>query len=365
MTFSQKIKRIILHIFWAFPIKKNRIAFLCYGCAQYSCNPKYISIQLEQLYGSKFEHIWFYNTDALKEHLPDYVKKYKKNSPAYFYMLLTSEYIITNVTLPRVTPFREKQIRINTWHGTAFKGDTNKFANNYNENNYFIAENRLTHDVFRVKESFNYQGEILDIGMPRNDILLQGDPELVLKIKKKLHLEEDAKVALYAPTFRDSGKSDCFNIDFKALEGALHNKFGGNWIVLCRYHHMQVSKKVNKNIINVSDYPDMQELLLVTDVLITDYSSCMWDFSLMKRPVFLYAEDIEDYIKNERGKFYFPLGKLPFSTAKNNAQLSDVICNFNGRQYISDVAAYHSEMGRFNYKATATDDLIKLIVKNK
>lgn len=362
LTFLQKLERYFLHLFWIFPVNSKRIVFFCYNCTQYSCNPKYISIRLKKEYPDQFEQVWFYENDKVRMQLPEYVKKYKKNSIGYFFNILTAKYIITNVTLPRVTPFRSNQVRINTWHGTAFKGDTNQFYNDYNQNNYFLAENQLTHNVLRLQNSFNYQGEILNIGMPRNDMLIKVDEHLINDVRVKLHLKVDAKVVLYAPTFRNSGNVECFNIDFDDLVKVLEEQFGGKWIVLCRYHHMQNGKIKNDKGIDVSEYPDMQELLLTSDMLITDYSSSMWDFSLMYKPIFLYAPDIEQYISHERGDFFFPLERLPFPIARSNSELFDVIKNFENDKYIHAVNSYQALMGRYNFEGNATDKLVELIL---
>lgn len=356
-----RLKRLILYLFWFFPIRSNRIIYLCYSGTQYSCSPKYISMAIQEKFENRFEQVWVYDSEKVRRMLPGYLHSCKKNSIIYFYFILTSKVIITNVTLPKITPFRKEQIKIDTWHGTAFKGDTNKFKNNYNENDFFIAENQLTHDVFKRKDSFNYQGKILNIGMPRNDILIRGEGGKVEEVKKKLGVRSNIKILFYAPTFRDSGNADCFRVDFRRLVIELEAKFGGKWVVLCRFHHMQKEESNSTEGIDVSEYPDMQELLLCADILITDYSSCMWDFSLMDKPVFLYASDIDDYIENERGDFYFPLKELPFPIARSNNELIEAVQSFQRDKYSMALKVYQKKMGRFNYSGDATYKLIEMI----
>lgn len=365
-TFKQKLAWILLHVFWVFPINTKRISFLCYGCSQYSCNPKYISRYIHENYADQFEQVWFYDNIELKNQLPDYVKKYKKNSFHYFWALTTSKFVIANVTLPRVVHFRKRQVKVNTWHGTAFKGDRNKFGNDYNRFDYFIAENQLTEKVFRLKESFNYQGNILEIGMPRNDILINADVKLGEKVKAKLGISSDTKVVLYAPTFRDSSDSDCFGIDFKKLLDGLVSKFGGNWIVLFRYHHLQKNKVYVENCVDVSNYPDMQELMIMSNILITDYSSTMWDYSFTNKLVLLFATDIARYVGKERGNFYYPLDRLPFPIATCNKELLQGIYSYDYEEYIKEIKRYHNELGRFNYTGNATKKFVeKIIIENK
>lgn len=362
LTFKQRLKKIILMPLYFLPIKKKRISFICYNCTQYSCNPKYITEYIYKHYSDEYDLIWFFDSEDVKNKLPDYVRQFKKNTIGYFLALATSEYVISNVTLPRIVTFKKKQKTINTWHGTAFKGDKNKYGNDYNRFDYFIAENELTSGVFRQKDSFDYQGEILKIGMPRNDILINSDANQIMCLKEYLGLNHDVNVLIYAPTFREDINNAPFNIDFGRLIDSLQTKFGGKWVVLFRYHHMQKGRIYLQDSIDVTLYPDMQELLLISDILIMDYSSCMWDFSLMDKPVFLYAEDVEKYIMHERGEFYYPLEKLPFSISKNNDELNEKISEFDKDEYVSKVSKYHQVWGRYNMNGDSTKLFVEKIL---
>lgn len=371
LTVKQNIEKFFLSVLKLFPIKENRIAFICYNCTQYSCNTKYISEYLHEHYGNEFELVWYYDNTRLADILPDYVKKYKKNSLGYFISLSTAKIVISNVTLPRVVSFRKKQKKINTWHGTAFKGDNNSHGNDYNRFDIFLSENELTCGVLRKKDSFNYQGKICKIGMPRNDILINDDKEQKLEIKERLGIKAHERILLYAPTFRETKGSAPFHIDFDKLKDSLSKMFGGEWIVAFRYHHMQEDRPdVNGNI-DLSFYPDVQELLLAADILITDYSSSMWDFSLKTKagspsPVFLYAEDYDQYVKKERGSFFYPYKELPFPIAKNNHDLITCIEHFDEEQYIKAVKFYHAQWGRYNYKGDATSRFVEdIILENR
>ncbi len=367
LTVKQNIEKIILSVFRLIPIKKNRIAFICYNCTQYSCNPKYITEYLYKHYGDKFELIWYYDQDRLTDMMPDYVKKYKKNSIGYFVTLSTSAIVVSNVTLPRVVSFRKDQRKINTWHGTAFKGDNNSHGNDYNRFDLFLSENELTCGALRNKNSFNYKGKIYKIGMPRNDILINDNKGMISEIKKKIGLRANQKMLLYAPTFRETKGSAPFHIDFENLKKSLQKRFGGEWVIAFRYHHMQEGRPDVKKSIDLSSYSDMQELLLVADVLITDYSSSMWDFSLKTKennlsPVFLYAEDYEQYVSKERGSFFYPYEKLPFPMAKNSRELVTCIEQFDEKSYLNAVESYHRQWGRFNYKGNATERFVNDII---
>ena len=127
------------------------------------------------------------------------------------------------------------------------------------------------------------------------------------------NIKKDTKICLYAPTFRNSDSISCYDLDYNRLHEALVKRFSGDWVILVRYHfrlkNTKIPKKYENTVINVTNYPDMQELLCVTDFGITDYSSWICDYVITKRPGFLYTTDIEKYIDTERG-FYHTLDYL-------------------------------------------------------
>ena len=151
---------------------------------------------------------------------------------------------------------------------------------------------------------------------------------------------------LYAPTFRNSHTLDLYDVDFARLKASLEKRFGGEWVIVLRMHYYLADKAMAVGapwLLNATDYPDMQELLLASDVLLTDYSSCMWDFSLMKKPCFLYARDINEY-RGERD-FYTPIESWPFPLAADNDGLEKVIAEFDEAKYRADAARHHAELG--------------------
>lgn len=112
-------------------------------------------------------------------------------------------------------------------------------------------------------------------------------------------------VTFFFMTSAYKGDADCFSVDFLKLKAHLEDRFGGSWQVAFRYHPLQKKRNLPSGCIDLSTYEDMQELLMCTDILVTDYSSCMWDFSLMGKPCFVYASDIDRYINDERGAFLY------------------------------------------------------------
>jgi CDP-glycerol glycerophosphotransferase len=158
------------------------------------------------------------------------------------------------------------------------------------------------------------------------------------------------KIVLYAPTFRKEVEKSIsvYNLDFERISQALSKRFDGEFLVLYRFHHMLYETNYNYECIpmgiNVSSYPDVMELLLISDVLITDYSSIMWDFSLMRRPVFLYHNDIEEY---DRG-FYCDPDEWPYPKAKTSDEMVSKINNFDEEQYVKDLGSFFQRFHSFD-----------------
>ena len=153
-------------------------------------------------------------------------------------------------------------------------------------------------------------------------------------------------------------------MDYDKLLEALEKRFSGKWCILLRMHFKlkmaKLPKKYLKKVINVTDYPDMQELLCAVDFGITDYSSWMCDYVLTEKPGFLFTLDIEKYV-NERG-FYYPLESSPFPVAKTNKELYDKIINFDEKKYIKNVRKFLKEKGCCE-DGNAASRIVKLLLE--
>jgi CDP-glycerol glycerophosphotransferase len=240
---------------------------------------------------------------------------------------------------------RKKQIYFQTWHGGIAlkkieKDAEDKLSLYYVKKakrdslmiDYCISNSKQLTELYT--ESFWYKGEILEYGSPRNDLLVNRNNNDDI-VKQNLSLSSDCKIVLYVPTFRKNQSFDAYRINYAEIINTLQYKFGNKWYFLVRLHPNLIMKadslQIPEWVINVTSYPDVQELLLITNVLISDYSSVMFDFMLTKRPVFIYADDYSDY-KNDRGT-YFPLDKTPFLIAENNDQLVNNIMSFDDKNY--------------------------------
>ena len=350
-----EIGKKFLCIFFVFPIKNNRIFFSAYSGRQYSCNPKYISDWIEQNYKDEFEIIWAFNEPDAFSYLKNRnIKCVKFKSIKYLYYLLTSKIVIENVESWSILPKRTGQYVINTWHGGgAYKGvglkrkDTSETLDkNMLRKNERISIYLSSSKVFSqmtLRESFQYNGKIMECGMPRNDLLIKNDENKKNIIKEKLGINKKTGIVIYAPTFRHDLKYK-YMLDYEKTLNALKNRFGKEWIMLIRTHYYLQSEKIESSRVkNVSDYPDMQELLLISDVLITDYSSSIWDFSLMEKPCFLFMPDYNEYI-DER-EFYTPIQDWPYPASFSMEDLEDKIIKYDHEIAKKRILNHHIKLG--------------------
>ena len=187
------------------------------------------------------------------------------------------------------------------------------------------------------------EGEIIQKGLPRDDCLLTYTAEDVERIRAQFEIDSKCKLLLYAPTFRDNNDLSVYDIDYRRCKQALEKKFGGEWKVLLRLHPnvFKLSDNISYDpdvVINASYYPDMQELYMIADMLITDYSSVIFDFLLLERPSLLYASDIAKY--REERDYYLKFSELPFALCENNDELETEILNFDVQNYLKKVGEF-------------------------
>lgn len=352
---------LLIKIFNRFPIKANKIFFFSYYGSQYGCNPKYITEYILRTYPSgHFELVWAFNDLGSKEHLKGF-KKVRTMSLKYFYELCTSKVIITNHRTTELFIKRKDQYYIQTWHSSLRLKKIEKDAETSLKSNYveMAKKDSLKCDLLLsgceystniFKSAFWYEGEIFEHGTPRNDILFNLTKEQKRDILKRLDIPENHKVVLYAPTFRRENGFDVYNLEFSNIIESLKNKYGGEWVFLVKLHpHLIKQSGVfskEQQIIDVTSYDDIQELLGITDFLISDYSSLIFDFAITGRPCFLYVPDFKEYRENDRD-LYFNINNLPFITAKSMHELLESINEFNYAKYSESLNDFINYIGTF------------------
>ena len=348
--------RIILRIFYIFPIKKKRVVLTSYNGRQYSCSPKYIA---NELANSDFETIF-----ALKKgyvgNLPDNIIRVDYRSIKHMFYLMTAKYIIVNSTgFTCLLPFRKGQVLINTWHGGgAFKTTGISYFNSKsdilkrriigNNTTYFISSSKVFGDL-QAHSMCLSDDKVLDIGTPRNDLFFKEDKNRVIdKVRKTYNISSDYGIVLYCPTYRDGEVKSLKDYNFEIIDihrvlKALEKRFNKKFIFIFRAHHDMVPENLESDCINASSYDDVQELLYAADVLITDYSSCMWDFGLMNKPGFLYTPDLKEY--DSVHKLASPIEEWPYRNALSNNELVELIINYNEEENKHRLKDYYKRLG--------------------
>lgn len=369
-------------------IVKNRIVFSSFeGDGGYSCNPKYIAEELIRRGG--YEIVWLTH-EPNKHNFPKEIRVKKDTIENQVYWLSTARIWIDNYRKPWGTVKRKEQIYIQTWHASiGFKAvglyRGNKFpqiARLVSEADsslidYVISNSEYCDRIYPKKLLYN--GKTIRSGSPRCDCLINNKKELHKKIREQYDIPQDVKIILYAPTFRGGTQKSEKNVSvgistlkFENIKKELSCKFCGEWFVLLRLHP-QLSAKYDRmpisneteNMIDVSQHEDMSELLGASDVLITDYSSCAFDALFAHIPVFLYAEDMQEYLEN-RGEFMWAREELPFSIAETNEELLHNIKVYERDTYIKNVEYFmkkHGVMENGNASKIITDKIEELIEK--
>ncbi|OLP66690.1 CDP-glycerol:poly(glycerophosphate) glycerophosphotransferase [Bacillus pumilus] len=327
------------------PINKKMIFFESFLGKSYSGNPKYIyEYLLENGYDKEYQFVWSYQGEAVLPGNPIIVNREEED---YYRYLALSKYWISNIIFP-VHRKREGNVYIQTWHGTPLKrlgfdievDGPEKMAreNFYLESrnwDYLLAANNYSRDIFQ--RAFKFEKEIMVNGYPSNDVFYKNDKqERIEQIKQKLNIPSDKQVILYAPTWRDNESNGSWNHSFEVkidLE-QFQEEFGDDYVLILRMHHLISDQLVlnpskHSSIIDLSKYDDIQELYLMTDILITDYSSVFFEYANSKKPILFYAYDYQLYKDEIRGFYLDMYEDLPGPVLHDQNQLLDAIRNIH------------------------------------
>ncbi|MEE1784336.1 CDP-glycerol glycerophosphotransferase family protein [Streptomyces sp. SP17BM10] len=282
----------------------------------YADSPRAIHEELVRR-GLPLEHLW--GSDDLQADLPQTAQAVRLWSPEWFEALATAKYIVTSTHLPDFFVRRPGQVVVQTWLGTPLKQIGLDFEkvwftdSNYLKGlakevpnwNLLVAGNSWSAPLLR--RAFDYKGEILESGSPRNDLLFAPDREKTAEqVRERLGLPEGKKVVLYAPTWREDRRrpNGGYQIDLRVDLDAAKAALGEDQVLLVRRHSVmcgQIPGAGNGYVWDVGSYPDMAELLLIADVLVTDYSAAVFDFASTGKPVLFFTYDLEHYRDNLRG----------------------------------------------------------------
>ncbi len=365
LSFVKKaISLVLFRLFWLFK-KKNKIVATTMRGRKYGDNPKFIVEKLREL-RPDLDFVWFCNEPCTYD-LPKGVKACNYYSPIRkIYEYATAKVWINSHRIESYIRKNNGQLFVETWHGglgiKRIESDQVRVLSDYSINeinntsrlaDVFISNSDHLTNIYR--HAFKYKGPVLKCGYPKNDIFFGNNDEIRKKVREYFHVGDEGKLLMYAPTFRDSfertGTIDfsLFDIDFARLKVSLTVRFGGEWKIIVKWHPVMASyirdNKINalEGVIDATEYPDMQELILSTDILISDYSSCLFDAALREIPCFIFATDFEEY-KKERG-VYYELEELPFLYAKDNEELMKNIKEYDHNVYIQKWESFKGKTG--------------------
>ena len=341
-----------------FPVNKKLVVFESFAGKQYSDNPRAIYEYMKENCPG-YELVWSVDRARMSYFEQKDVKFVRRFSIRWLFLMTRAKYWVNNARLPLWLPKPKHTVYLQTWHGTPLKRlamdmdevhmpgtNTEKYKANFIKESsnwdYLVSPNGYSTEIF--KRAFQFDRKMIESGYPRNDFLLNANNEgTIQELKQRFGLPLDKKLILYAPTWRDNqfyrkGKYK-FNLELDLQR--MREELGDSYIVIMRMHYL-VAENMDLSeyegfAYDFSHLEDIRELYLISDLMITDYSSVFFDYANLRRPMIFFTYDIEDYRDNLRG-FYFDFeekapGLLTKTTEeliaevkeieKNNFQLSD------------------------------------------
>nr|WP_106437828.1 bifunctional glycosyltransferase family 2 protein/CDP-glycerol:glycerophosphate glycerophosphotransferase [Kitasatospora sp. SID7827] len=321
------------------------VLFDAFKGTQYSDSPRAVHEELVRR-GARLEHLWVVKDDQVD--VPETARAVRMWSPEWYEALATSRYVVANNHLPDWFRKRPGQTVVQTWHGTPLKKIGHDIeAVHFADKRYLerlavevenwdllVSPNSFSTPILR--RAFAFPGELVESGYPRNDVLCRPDTERrAEQVRRRIGIPEGKRVVLYAPTWRDDQyySPGRYKFDFRIDLADARARLGADHVLLVRRHPNVVDPVPGAGdgfVHDVSDYPDMADLSLITDVMITDYSSLMFDFVNTGRPILFYTYDLEHYRDTLRG-FYFDFeSSAPGPLLFDSAELVDAVRDADG-----------------------------------
>ena len=340
------------------PVNRKKIVFDNFGGKGFGDDPKYIAQHLHCNY-PELKLYWLVNKSN-RFTLPSYITPVPYVSFMHAFHMSTARVWVDNVRSTIRPQKRRGQFYIQTWHGGLFwlkkvEGQVDGIEVAYKRN--AIKDGKITDLMYSnsdfvvdlFKKYFWYNGKIIKCGLPRLVPLVNISADTRKRVINHFKLDNDVSIVLYAPTFRKYYNREVYTFDYHRILARLDEKFKKRHVLFVRLHpNIQKHAKdfnYSDRIIEASSYPDMQELLIASDILINDYSSSMFEFScILKRPVFILAKDIDIYMNSDRD-FNIKLSDLPFSIAKTDTELLTYIEMFKYDVYLENVNKFSENIG--------------------
>lgn len=366
-----------LNYYYSNKVDDKMIMFEAYMGRYFVCSPKaiYNAMQNDERC-SDFKYVWaFKNPDDFKyleENKNTVVVKY--GSRQYYRYHAAAKFWVTNSRLKEIIKKKDDQVYIQCWHGTPLKklgydisvkggnamNSINDIRKKYKTDSkrytYMISPSAFCTEKFASAFDLEDKSILKETGYPRNDFLYNYTQQDVAEIKDRLGIKGDRKIILYAPTWRDDQHKAGMGYVYKAQMDfdKMQREFGDEYIILFRTHYFVANyidlSKYEGFVYNVSTYDDINDLYIISDLLITDYSSVFFDYSNLKRPIYFYMYDFDEY-KNNLRDFYIDLSELPGPITKTQDELMDELKNISTYE-----SRYREIYDKFNARFTYHED---------
>ncbi|MFJ4774755.1 CDP-glycerol glycerophosphotransferase family protein [Streptomyces sp. NPDC088762] len=316
------------------PLRPELAVFSAYWHGGYACNPAAIEAKLREL-APRMRTAWICDP-AHASTLPRETAALRPGSAAYWTALARASYLVTNVNFDRALVKRPGQVLVQTQHGTPLKRvgldlqdrpaatPTTDFAGllrGADQWDYLLSANRHSTLVWEKAVPSSYT--TLEYGYPRNDLFHRATQADVLDLRERLGIPPGTTAILYAPTHRDYRRSRPDHLDFERVLRDL----GPRFTLLTRTHLTYADTdrawEPHPRLLDVSSYPSVEELCLASDALVTDYSSLMFDYAVLDRPIVIHADDWEAY-EAARGTYFDLRGFPPGAIARTEDELIDI-----------------------------------------
>jgi CDP-glycerol glycerophosphotransferase len=307
---------------------------------QYSDSPRAIYEELAGNYAGPYSHLWV--SGSFEQALPEGVRSAALGTKEYHRALGRAQFVVSNNGMPQFAK-RPGVTYLQTWHGTPLKKigfDNANYARNpaglrrvardYQQWDFLVSQNHYSTEIFR--RAFRFDGEILETGYPRNDVLNSPQaPGIRRCVRRDLGISDNQTVVLYAPTYRDTHRQDGVMFPDALDLNNLRAHLGHAFVFLRRLHYSvaPLADAATDGVVDVSSYADIRDLYLAADVLITDYSSVMFDFAVTAKPIILFMSDYAAYTNHSRQHYFDILEKPPGPVCRTAPEVGDVLNDLN------------------------------------
>ena len=340
-------------------VDKKAIIFSGHG-RKYNDSPKAIYEYMisHQDEFKDYKYYWALE-EPEKAVIPGNCIKIKTDTIPYFLKTLSCKYWVTCVNIERGLRYKSKKnIYLNTWHGTPIKSidnnGTTRKKDDFSYMDFFCVSGEYEKECF--KKAFCLKdSQLVYSGLPRNDVLYNVTENDVLKVKEKLGLPVDKKIILYAPTWRDSKDKGKTYIAKPPINIEKWKKeLGDTGIVLMRTHpytNKLLGISFDDFVIDYTAYPNINDLMIASDILISDYSAAIFDYSILEKPIVCFAYDYEEY-KSERGLALNMEKEIPGGVLRTEDEVLSAIKNMNYQDACARTKAFKEKYLEFGGNAT-------------